>query len=163
MKTFFASCFKSFTSRKFLVAVITAALLFFDKKLGLGLSLEEKAIAAGIGAFWILAESAIDFKAVKGFNLDKGIARLNQLMPIVQEVFKRLDVDGSKSVTDYIYAATKAPAPGTPDVGAAMPQEEFEKMMRDLGAVPPSGNATAVPNTQNPEPNTHAEEPPKQA
>jgi hypothetical protein len=61
----------SFTSRKFLVAVVTACLLFFDKKLGLGLDLEEKALAAGIGAFWIFAESAIDFKAVKG-GLDPG-------------------------------------------------------------------------------------------
>lgn len=95
MKTFFASCFKSFTSRKFLVAVITAALLFFDKKLGLGLSLEEKAIAAGIGAFWILAETSLDFKGInKGINIDKVIERLQRVLPIVQEVMKRQNAAG---------------------------------------------------------------------
>lgn len=95
MKEQLLAVLKSFTSRKFLVAVLTAALLFFDKKLGLGLNLEEKAIAAAVGAFWILAESTIDFKAVKGgINVDKVIERMQRVLPIVQEVMKRQNAAG---------------------------------------------------------------------
>lgn len=86
----------SFTSRKFLVAVVTACLLFFDKKLGLGLSLEEKGLAAGIGAFWIFAESAIDFKAVKGgLELEKLISTFERVLPIISVVMEKLSKGGS--------------------------------------------------------------------
>lgn len=147
MKTFFASCFKSFTSRKFLVAVVTAFLLFFDKQLGLGLNIEEKAIAAGIGAFWILAESAIDFQAVKGFNLDKGIARLNQIMPIVQEVFKQigngkpLDLGG----LDIKFGAAPAPGVFTAD-GQPILDDIVKQVFGQDPAPAPSGATTNIPD-----------------
>lgn len=111
MKEQIVGVLKSFTSRKFLVAVATALLLFLDKKLGLGLSLEEKCVAAGAAGLWIVAEAVLDFKGIRNLDLKKVLATMNQVMPLVTQILQSGSGEslarglavgvGSASGTDY--------------------------------------------------------------